>query len=103
MRWFRSNVLLTALALMSAHRNNPAGSPTPEELAKALREVLSPTAKVYLPNSTEFEVVSTRWSVLEVPTVNIAVVPATEDDVAETVSLGWLPFTFVSFQVFLVS
>lgn len=47
---------------------------------------LSPAAKIYYPGSEGFEAASTRWSVLDQPTVNVVVVPGTENDVAETVS-----------------
>ncbi|KNG91157.1 FAD-dependent oxygenase [Aspergillus nomiae NRRL 13137] len=56
---------------------------------------LSPTAKVYYPGSEEFDVASTRWSVLDAPKVNIVVVPGTENDVVETVKYAnekGLPF-----------
>jgi hypothetical protein len=56
---------------------------------------LSPTAKVYFPGSDEFEVASTRWSVLGAPKVNIVVVPGTENDVVETVNFS---FFFPSFS-----
>ncbi|KAE8374731.1 FAD-binding domain-containing protein [Aspergillus bertholletiae] len=52
---------------------------------KELSEKLSSTAKVYYPGTNEFELASTRWSNLEKPTVNIVVVPGTENDVVETV------------------
>lgn len=79
------NTLSAAFGVMSAHLNSSAGCLTPENHAKALREVLSPAAKIHLPGSAEFDAASTRWSSLEVPTVDIAVVPATEGDVVETV------------------
>lgn len=47
---------------------------------------LSADTKIYFPGSDEFVKASTRWSNLEVPTVSIVIVPATEEDVAETVS-----------------
>lgn len=53
---------------------------------KALSKELSASAKVYFPGSDDFETASTRWSNLDVPTVNIVVVPGTENDVVETVS-----------------
>lgn len=52
---------------------------------KELSEKLSNAAKVYYPGSAEFEKANTRWSNLETPTVNIVVVPSTENDVVETV------------------
>jgi hypothetical protein len=57
---------------------------------KALSEKLSSSAKVYYPGSNEFEEASSRWSNLEIPTVNIVVVPSTENDVVETVSFCFL-------------
>ncbi|KAA8642624.1 hypothetical protein EYZ11_009031 [Aspergillus tanneri] len=55
---------------------------------KALSEKLSSSAKVYYPDSDEFEEASSRWSNLEIPTVNIIVVPSTENDVVETVKFA---------------
>ncbi|KAE8344882.1 hypothetical protein BDV24DRAFT_171384 [Aspergillus arachidicola] len=62
---------------------------------KALSEKLSSSAQVYYPGSDEFKEASTRWSNLEPPTVNIVVVPGTENDVVETVKFAQkkeLPF-----------
>lgn len=47
---------------------------------------LSANAKIYQPGSAEFDAASIRWSNLKAPTVNLVVVPATENDVAEAVS-----------------
>ncbi|KAB8220157.1 FAD-binding domain-containing protein [Aspergillus novoparasiticus] len=55
---------------------------------KALSERLSSSAKIYYPGSDEFEEASSRWSNLETPTVNIVVVPSTENDVVETVKFA---------------
>ncbi|KAL4728692.1 FAD-linked oxidoreductase chry5 [Fusarium chlamydosporum] len=55
---------------------------------KALSKELSASAKVYFPGSDDFETASTRWSNLDVPTVNIVVVPSTENDVVETVKFA---------------
>ena len=52
---------------------------------------LSSSAKVYCPGSSGFKNVTTRWSVLEEPKVNVVVVPGTENDVAETVSFDLHP------------
>ncbi|KAL2864978.1 putative FAD-dependent oxygenase [Aspergillus lucknowensis] len=52
---------------------------------QALGSALSPTAEIYFPGSDEFEAATTRWSVLETPTVNVVVVPGTENDVVATV------------------
>ncbi|WYZ37060.1 hypothetical protein EsH8_II_000566 [Colletotrichum jinshuiense] len=46
---------------------------------------LSANAKIYQPGSAEFDAASIRWSNLKAPTVNLVVVPATENDVAEAV------------------
>ncbi|KAI8411283.1 hypothetical protein FOFC_07877 [Fusarium oxysporum] len=53
-----------------------------------LGKKLSKAAKIFFPGSNEFLQASTRWSVLEVPKVNIVVVPGTEKDVAETVKFA---------------
>ncbi|KAM0345655.1 hypothetical protein ACHAPU_006309 [Fusarium lateritium] len=55
---------------------------------KTFGKELSQTAKVYYPGSDEFNSASTRWSNLELPTVNIVVVPGTEDDVVKTVQFA---------------
>ncbi|KAK7398253.1 hypothetical protein QQX98_012366 [Neonectria punicea] len=52
---------------------------------KALSEKLSSSAKVYYPGLDDFAKASTRWSNLDIPTVNIVVVPNTENDVVEAV------------------
>jgi len=52
-----------------------------------LTPLLSGHALVFLPGSVYFNKTSTRWSVLEAPTPNIAIVPGTENDVAEIVCL----------------
>ena len=57
------------------------------ETVKTLWRRLSPNSKIYLPQSPEFDRATARWSALEAPNVNIVVVPGTEKDVAETVSL----------------
>lgn len=54
---------------------------------------LSSTAKIYQPGTDEFVAASTRWSNLNAPTVNLVVVPGTEQDVAETVSVESWVFT----------
>ncbi|KAI1779538.1 putative FAD-dependent oxygenase [Hypoxylon cercidicola] len=70
---------------MSAYMDSIVGGSAPEEHAKALRDTLSPAAQVYCPNSTEFDTLSARWSTLAEPKVNVAVVPAIEDDVEKIV------------------
>ncbi|KAJ0335661.1 hypothetical protein COL922a_008924 [Colletotrichum nupharicola] len=62
---------------------------------QALVASLSSTAKVFYSGSDDFNNVTTRWSNLEMPTVNVAVRPATENDVVETVKFAnkkGLPF-----------
>ncbi|KAI1409703.1 FAD binding domain protein [Hypoxylon sp. FL1857] len=46
---------------------------------------LSSTAQIYLPGSDGYTRATTRWSSLDTPGVNVAVVPGVEDDVAEIV------------------
>lgn len=62
------------------------------EHANALRDVLSPTAEIFYPNSTEFNSLSARWSTLAQPKVNVAVVPFSDDDVVKIVSILWFSF-----------
>lgn len=82
---------LAAWAIASACENLPIANHWIRGLCPRSNDVkdlgikLSPAAKVYFPGSEEFEVASTRWSVLEAPKVNIVVVPGTENDVVETV------------------
>ncbi|CAG7952061.1 unnamed protein product [Penicillium salamii] len=62
---------------------------------KELSEKLSSSAKAYYPGTDEFKAANERWSNLDVPTVNIVVVPGTENDVVETVKFAnkkQLPF-----------
>ncbi|KAM0203939.1 hypothetical protein ACHAQI_010275 [Fusarium lateritium] len=55
---------------------------------KALSKELSSSAKVYFPGSDDFKAASTRWSNLDLPTINIVVVPSTEEDVVKTVQFA---------------
>ncbi|KAF4994529.1 hypothetical protein FGRMN_5738 [Fusarium graminum] len=55
---------------------------------KTFGKELSQTARVYYPGSDEFNAASTRWSNLDLPTVNIVVVPGTEEDVVKTVQFA---------------
>ncbi|KAJ5900120.1 hypothetical protein N7495_004864 [Penicillium taxi] len=55
---------------------------------KALSGKLSSSAKIYYPGSEGFVEATTRWSNLDTPTVNIVVVPITENDVVETVKFA---------------
>jgi hypothetical protein len=52
---------------------------------KTLAPDLSPSAKIYLPGTTEFTKYTVRWSNLEPPTPNVVIVPGTEQDVAKIV------------------
>lgn len=47
---------------------------------------LSPSAHIYLPGSDGFNSLVGRWSNLSTPVANVVVVPATENDVVQTVS-----------------
>jgi hypothetical protein len=59
---------------------------------KAFSKYLSATAAIYLPNSIEFTNYTVRWSNLETPTLNVVVVPGTEKDVVEIVSILYTVF-----------
>ncbi|UNI13777.1 hypothetical protein JDV02_000487 [Purpureocillium takamizusanense] len=58
------------------------------EEVKELGKQLSANAKIYWPGSPEFEKATVRWSALQAPTVNVVVVPATEQDVSVTVKFA---------------
>jgi hypothetical protein len=68
--------------------------PRSMEEMQQLQDKLSSTAKIYFPGSTEFVEASVRWSNLHAPTVNVVVVPGTEQDVSETVGSRTLTVTF---------
>ncbi|KAL5360111.1 FAD binding domain protein [Aspergillus floccosus] len=97
MQWFRfqAATLLAAWAIPAACVTVPiardiSGTPCPQgdpNLGQ-LKAKLSSTAKIYCPGTTEFEQASARWSVLDAPKVNVAVVPGTEHDVVETVKFA---------------
>lgn len=53
----------------------------------ALASRLSSTSSIILPGSSDFNATVARWSNLEPPTANLVVVPGTEDDVVQTVSM----------------
>ena len=53
---------------------------------ETLKTKLSPEAKVYWPGEDEFADATTRWSNLELPNINVVVVPGTDEDVSQTVS-----------------
>ncbi|CAI7586539.1 unnamed protein product [Penicillium glandicola] len=54
----------------------------------ALGKKLSSSAQMYFPGSTLFTDLTTRWSALAEPKVNVVVVPGTEKDVVETVKFA---------------
>lgn len=54
----------------------------------ALASRLSSTSSIILPGSSDFNDTVARWSNLEPPTANLVVVPGTEDDVVQTVSIA---------------
>ena len=103
MHRLRMEVIAAAVAwvLTSAGQSVPAAlnwleilSPRQTVNLTGLGGKLSPTAKIYYPGSEGFEEASTRWSNLDLPHVNVVVVPGTEEDVAETV----IPCSFYVFS-----
>ncbi|KAI0139092.1 FAD binding domain protein [Hypoxylon sp. NC0597] len=79
-----------AWALSSSCQNIPGsnwfGGLCPRGVdAGELSSRLSSSAQVYLPGSDGFTTATARWSALDVPGVNVAVLPGIEDDVAEIV------------------
>ncbi|KAK3381236.1 FAD-dependent oxygenase [Podospora didyma] len=86
MPWFQAKFLtmLAAWASAAAYAQWPAIDN--ENLAARL----SSTTKIYLPGSNGFNASGERWSYLEAPKVNIVVVPATENDVVQTVKFAAL-------------
>lgn len=56
------------------------------DTSNSLAARLSEGAKIHYPGTEDFDRATNRWSVLDAPDINIVVVPATESDVAETVS-----------------
>lgn len=97
MRWFKTEVL-TAVATWAA-TSAGASLPVPRDalqgtcpgsisdLTKLVKK-LSNATNIYFPGSDEFTTATTRWSVLQAPKVNFVVVPGTENDVVETVSIA---------------
>ncbi|OAL03619.1 FAD-binding domain-containing protein [Phaeosphaeriaceae sp. SRC1lsM3a] len=49
---------------------------------------LSASAKIYLPENSEFATHTVRWSNLKPPTPNVVIAPGTEDDVAKIVKFA---------------
>ncbi|KAI0383382.1 FAD binding domain-containing protein [Hypomontagnella monticulosa] len=92
MRW-----LTVKLAVLSAWATAAAGAGLPDAhklTARAspnyssLKCRLSKNAEVLLPGSDAFTEASARWSALEEPIANAVVVPATENDVVETIKFA---------------
>lgn len=52
-----------------------------------LKKDLSTESEFYFPGSGEFEDATARWSNYSIPIASIVVVPATEQDVVNTVSI----------------
>lgn len=86
--------LILAWATVVASRGLPARSSWLDDLYKRsdnleqLGQRLSRDAEIFLPGSDGYNEATTRWSELSKPTVNIVVVPATTNDVAETVKFA---------------
>ena len=53
----------------------------------SLSQKLSADSEVLIPGSDAFKIATARWSGFNAPDVKTVVVPATEGDVAETVSI----------------
>lgn len=79
---------LAAWALRAACDTNLSGYIplcNPKIDIAALAQRLSAESDVFLPGSDHFHTATARWSGLNAPGVKTVVVPATENDVAETV------------------
>ncbi|KAJ5707489.1 FAD-dependent oxygenase [Penicillium malachiteum] len=83
---FKLNVLaaLAACASLVAGHSQSHHSNSNSEL-EDFQKTLSASAKLYFNGSDGFANVTTRWSALEEPTVNVVIVPGTENDVVEIV------------------
>ena len=73
--------LVAACTAVTARRDSGRGGVDFSQLALNL----SPNAEIYLPGSDGFNSLAGRWSNLSMPVANVVVVPATEDDVVQTV------------------
>ncbi|KAI1424339.1 putative FAD-dependent oxygenase [Xylaria sp. FL1777] len=85
MRRFCAALLFAYAHGALGNTSSPTKCNSPDQLVQILGSVLSTAAAVHLPGSDEFVAATTRWSQLDTPTVNLVVVPATENDVAHTV------------------
>jgi hypothetical protein len=75
---------LSACSEMPLQRRNDLPGATSEQVSEFAAR-LSPDAEIFWPGSSEYDTVNLRWSNLETPQTNVAVVPATDNDIAETV------------------
>lgn len=68
--------------------SGPAAPTTPATgiNVQAFANQLSKNAQIYVPNDSQFKTYTVRWSNLEAPTVNVVVLPGTEQDVSKIVS-----------------
>lgn len=85
LKW-KTVALVAAWATSSACTEILGRSSIKCDSVRQFAKKLSPGAQVYFPGTKEFDTASERWSNLEAPKVNAVIVPATENDVVETVS-----------------
>ncbi|KAK4446988.1 hypothetical protein QBC34DRAFT_468775 [Podospora aff. communis PSN243] len=82
MRVFSSSILALGISALT-------GAVTPSEPCfPSLASRLSDSAEIHFPGSAQFDSLSRRWSNFEKPNIQVAVVVATEEDVAETVKFA---------------
>lgn len=100
MRYFKLNIATTAAtwAVASVCQQLPIAGDLLDELCpraayhvERFAETLAEASNIYFPGSEAFEVATTRWSNLDLPTINVVVAPSTEEDVAQTVSSSHEP------------
>jgi hypothetical protein len=87
--------VVSVLPHVSCGPTPPGAIPLPKTPASgidvhAFARELSKNAQIYVPDDSQFKTYTVRWSNLEAPTVNVVVLPATEQDVSKIVS-HWLP------------
>ena len=87
MRWTQTELLATIVAGAVVATASSVNCGCGLSDFRKLVTNLSQEAEVYYPGSAQFDQLSQRWSNLETPIVNVEVLPATEKDVAEIVSL----------------
>ncbi|CAO2650808.1 Nn.00g091050.m01.CDS01 [Neocucurbitaria sp. VM-36] len=96
---FLAPAVVVAWAVISVLPAVSCGPTTPLEFfprtpaagidAKTLASHLSPAAKIYFPGSPGFTTYTVRWSNLEAPTPNVAILPGTEQDVSKIVKFAY--------------